>query len=68
MLDVHCELPACGTCSLFLEPGKNEALLCVSLYGFPELVKQGGCDFPALICFNPWWCGALLRFWDLETV
>jgi len=30
---------------LISEPGKKEALLCASLYGFPELVKQGVANF-----------------------
>jgi hypothetical protein len=41
--------------------------VCISLW-FSRTCKTGGCDFPALICFNPWWCGAVSRFWDLETV
>lgn len=41
--------------------------VCISLW-FSRTCKTGGCEFPALICFNPWWCGAVSRFWDLETV
>lgn len=42
--------------------------VCISLW-FSRTCKTGVRDFPALICFNPWWwCGAVSRFWDLETV
>jgi hypothetical protein len=42
--------------------------VCISLW-FSRTCKTGVRGFPALICFNPWWCcGAVSRFWDLETV
>jgi hypothetical protein len=40
--------------------------LCISLW-FSRTCKTGGCDFPALICFNPWWCGAVSRFWGFRN-